>query len=117
MSSVALLYTLSTLHADRALTETVAKKAHADLCSDYVRSVAFSPDGKTVAASASDDNTVKVWSVADGQCQQTLEGHSGAVASVSFSPDGKTLASAGDKTVRIFNLEDGTCQKVLKGHR
>ena len=75
VSSVALLYTLSTLHADRALTETVAKKAHADLCSDWVKSVAFNPDGKTVA-SASNDKTVKVWSVADGQCQQTLEGHS-----------------------------------------
>ena len=74
VSSVALLYTLSTLHAD-TLTETVAKKAHADLCSKDVNSVAFSPDGKTVA-SASDDNTVKVWSVADGHCQQTLEGHS-----------------------------------------
>jgi tetratricopeptide (TPR) repeat protein len=63
--------------------------------------VAFSPDGQTLA-SASWDNTVRLWRVADGQELRTLTGHTSYVYSVAFSPDGQTLASAGDDTVRLW---------------
>ncbi|MEH2167363.1 MAG: AAA-like domain-containing protein, partial [Nostoc sp.] len=82
--------------------------------SSYVRSVAFSPDGKTIA-SGSSDNTVKLWNLA-GQELKTLKGHSSSVFSVAFSPDGKTIASGSyDNTVKLWNLA-GQELKTLKGH-
>ena len=72
-----------------------------------VTSVAYSPDGQTLA-SGSTDNTVKVWNVSNGNGTLliTLKGHSGSVTSVAYSPDGQTLASGSqDKTVRLWGLE------------
>src|SRR4051794_7072462 len=56
-----------------------------------IASVAFSPDGKTLA-SGSWDKTVKLWNVESGQLIQSLDGHTDSVGSVAFSLDGKTLA-------------------------
>jgi WD40 repeat protein len=65
--------------------------------------VAFSPDGRRLA-SASHDNTVRVWDTASGQEVLTLHGHGQEVQSVAFSPDGRFLASAGrDGTVRLWD--------------
>ena len=61
--------------------------------SDGVRSAQFSPDGQNIV-SASDDETVRVWSAATGECVQTLAGHSGRVCSAQFSPDGQNIVSA-----------------------
>lgn len=58
--------------------------------SDRVLSVAFSPDGRTLA-SGSDDHTIKLWDAITGKERQTLEGHSSQVRSVAFSPDGQTV--------------------------
>ncbi|KAF1960403.1 hypothetical protein CC80DRAFT_360666, partial [Byssothecium circinans] len=49
-----------------------------------VRAVAFSPDGRLVA-SASDDNTVRLWEAATGAHHSTLKGHSDYVSAVAFS--------------------------------
>lgn len=52
-----------------------------------VRCVAFSPDS-TSLLSASDDKTIKMWSIAGHKFKQTLSGHSNWVRAARFSPAG-----------------------------
>ncbi|WP_338022355.1 hypothetical protein [Argonema antarcticum] len=70
--------------------------------SNSVESVAWSPDGLTLA-SASDDKTIKLWNLQTQKPIATLTGHSSQVYSVAWSPNGKTLASASaDKTIKLW---------------
>jgi WD40 repeat protein len=65
-------------------------------------SVAFAPDGKTVA-STSNDGTIKLWNVATRQVALNLRGHIGPVSSAFFSSDGRWMATSGvDATVRLW---------------
>jgi len=77
---------------------------------DWVRSVAFAPDGRTLA-SGSRDGTVRLWDAATGEELRTFAGHTRKVTSVAFSPDGTTLASGSwDGTVLLWDVE-----AVLRG--
>jgi U3 small nucleolar RNA-associated protein 13 len=83
-------------------------------------------------ASASQDKTVKIWSVEDGSTIGVLRGHRRGVWAVSFSPPGSqlniagasgssssrgyALTGSGDKTVRIWSLADYSCLVTMEGH-
>ena len=83
---------------------------------DAVVGVSFSPYGKMLA-SASADNTVKLWDTSTGKEIKILTGHTEGVGWVSFSPDGKMLTSASkDKTVKLWDTSTGEEIKTLTGH-
>ena len=76
---------------------------------------AYSPDGNRLA-SASWDNTVKVWDAQTGQELLTRKGHTYEVWSGAYSPDGKRLASgSGEGTVKVWDAQTG--QELLSLQR
>lgn len=72
-----------------------------------VQNLRFSPDGKYLAT-ASHDNTCKIWEVQSGRLVQTLMGHKAPLNEVSFSPDGTKIATASqDGTARVYTFPEG----------
>jgi len=74
----------------------------------WVNSVAFAPDGTTLATGGA-DATVILWDLTDPaqprRLGQPLTGHTDWVFSVAFAPDGTTLATAStDATVILWDL-------------
>jgi WD40 repeat protein len=69
--------------------------------SNGTASVAFSPDGQTLASGSG--KTIELWDLNSGKRLCTLSGHSKPVESVTFSPDGELLISgSSDQTIKIW---------------
>ena len=79
---------------------------------DAVFAVAFSPDGKLLAAGGA-DNVARVWSVDEKKLVGELKGHTDWVLGASFSADGKFLVtSSADRTAQVWEV--GTWKLVAK---
>ena len=86
---------------------------------DEVVSVAFSPNGKTIAVGDT-KATVWLWDLKSNSVQP-LGGHKAlnkvSPVYVAFSPDGKTIVSGGqDGTVRLWDLKGNPIGEPFKGH-
>jgi len=97
-----------------------------------VRTIAFSPDGQTLAggtelrgeslsqsrrASRAVTGEVLLWAWRTGGEPPRLRGHAHAVFSLAFSPDGRTLVTgSADRTVRIWDLATRQERAILRGH-
>lgn len=112
--------------AQKKAKAVFTRKAH----DKDINAVDINPTGQFFASS-SQDKTVKIWSVAEGEVQGILRGHKRGVWSVKFSPantpviqsdkgavagKGLILTGSGDKTVKIWSLTDYTCIRTFEGH-
>jgi hypothetical protein len=80
-------------------------------------SVAFAPDGQTLAAAGDGNPAVHLFDLKQRELRQTLPGHKDKIWSMAFSPDGKLLATgSGDVTIKLWATEEGRVLATLRGH-
>ncbi len=78
--------------------------------------MAFSPDGRTLAWGAEGDSKVRLLEVSTGKERHVFAGHAGPVVGLSFSSDGRTLASgSGDTTALVWDLTAARSAKLSAG--
>ncbi|MCB0209822.1 MAG: hypothetical protein KDJ52_10845 [Anaerolineae bacterium] len=85
---------------------------------NWVNSVAFSPDSQTLASGGADTNII-LWDLSSSDpISTTLLGHTDGVKSVAFSPDGQTLASgSADSNIILWDLSSSDpISTTLPGH-
>lgn len=80
------------------------------------RCIAFSPDGKTIAAGG-DDRALRLLDAGSGEETAVLDDHDGAVLSVAYSPDGKQLiVGCRDNELYIWDPAGPKISSKLSGH-
>ena len=83
-----------------------------------INALAVAPNDK-LAVSASQDRTLRVWSLKDGGLHElgVLKGHKRAVWCVAFSPVDRAVASgSGDMLIKLWSMSDYSCLRTLEGH-
>jgi WD40 repeat protein len=98
-------------HAAAQRPELYVQTNHADI----VRAVAISPNGQ-LAASASNDKTVRLWDVKNGTVLRTLSGHSGTVFSLLFVSD-KILLSGSHREIKSWDVTTGKVLREIPSRR
>lgn len=88
--------------------------------SEDVRAVAFSADGRLLAAAGGQPGRggeVKIWDAEKRAPLRTITGHADCIYTVAFAPDGKSLATASyDKLIKLWDVDSGKEIRTLKDH-
>jgi WD40 repeat protein len=81
----------------------------------WVKSVAFSRDGKYLLSGSGHPPVIQLWDVKTGEELRALEGHSEHVSSIAFSADGeRALSSSLDNTMRLWEIKTGKQLRSFK---
>lgn len=102
-----------TVEAEAALRNASSHNT-AILKGEDFNAVAFSPDGKQIAA-ASANGCIWIWNTTNGHESMRLHGHSKEIESVNFSPDSKRIVTASsDNELKVWDAQTGTTLKTMK---
>ena len=87
---------------------------------EAIRALAFSADGKLLAAAGglpARSGEVKIWEVESRKELHSIKGHSDCIYAIAFSPDRKTLATSSyDKLIKLWSVDTGEEIRTLKDH-
>jgi WD40 repeat protein len=99
-----------------AATGMERRRLAGDAATHEFRGLAFSPDGKVLAA-ANSHESVWLWDAATGKEVRRLRGRHRGILAVAFAPDGKTLATGGwDGLVRLWDVAQFKEKRPEPGH-
>jgi WD40 repeat protein len=78
--------------------------------------LAYSPDGRWLAARSEDGGTVTLLDAVTHQVAARFSAPGAHVHAAAFSPDSRRLATCGlDRTIRLWEIDGGACRE-LRGH-
>lgn len=85
--------------------------------SDRVTKLDGNLSEQDLAASASNDESARIWDLQAGKCLAKLEGHKQGVSDIAADfPRQMAVTSSDDHTLKVWDLKKGRCSKTLRGH-
>ncbi|MGE3316302.1 MAG: family 16 glycoside hydrolase [Planctomycetaceae bacterium] len=118
--ALAIFAALTAANPDRPKTDEPAKNppikrlATIGDFSEWVTSLAYAPDGHTLAIGSYD--IVRLWNTESKKVDATLDVKTGYVKGIAFSPDGKLLATAGYQSLDVWEIATRTRKFKSEGH-